>query len=183
MQQVLILSNAIISQSLNATNGNQSNGLVPAFSTSTGAADQCGTNGASTQPHTYQYDSCRTPFRIGLDACLNDSTDAIGYVAKTSNFFVPKGASGIADGYQLDGTSNPQYPGGTYNGLSAAFIGPAGVGAMNKQSGQDYQSFVDGVYALLRQDNQWCGGQYYDESWTMMSLLMLTGNFFDYTKY
>ncbi len=174
----------VISQSLNATNGNQNNGLVPAFSTSTGAPDQCGANGASTKAHTYQYDSCRTPFRIGIDACFNDSTDAIGYVGKTSSFFSSQGgASKIVDGYQLNGTQNPQYPGGTYNGLSAAFIGTAGVGAMQTQSGQNYQSFLDDVYGLVRQNNLWCGGQYYDESWTMMSMLMMTGNFLDYTKY
>jgi len=173
----------VISQSLNSTNGNQDNGLVPAFSTSTGGTDQCGAQGQSTQAHNYQYDSCRTPFRIGQDACFNDSTDAIGYVAKTSSFFAPKGAASIVDGYQLNGTPSAQYSGGTYNGLSAAFIGPAGVGAMRKQSGQNYQSFVDGVYNLLCQNNQWCGGQYYDESWTMMTLLMMTGNFLDYTKY
>jgi endo-1,4-beta-D-glucanase Y len=173
----------VISQSLNATNGNQTNGLVPAFSTSTGAADQCGTAGASTQPHTYQYDSCRTPFRIGLDACWNDSSDGMGYVAKTSSFFAPKGATGIVDGYQLNGTANAQFPGGTYNGLSAAFVGPAGVGAMHTQTGQNYQSFIDDVYAHVKQNNLWTGGQYYDESWTMMTMLMLTGNFLDYTKY
>jgi endo-1,4-beta-D-glucanase Y len=173
----------VISQSLNAANGNQTSGLVPAFSTSTGGVDQCGTQGESTQPHTYQYDSCRTPFRIGLDACWNSSSDAISYVAKTSGFFAPKGATGIVDGYQLDGTPNPQYPGGTYNGLSAAFIGPAGVGAMHTQTGQDYQSFVDDVYAHIMQNNMWTGGQYYDESWTMLTMLMLTGNFLDYTKY
>jgi endo-1,4-beta-D-glucanase Y len=173
----------VISQSLNQTNGNQDNGLVPAFSTSTGGTDKCGTQGQSTQAHNYQYDSCRTPFRIGLDACFNNSTDAIAYVAKTSSFFAPKGANGIVDGYQLNGTNNAQFPGGAYNGLSGAFIGPAGVGAMRKQTGQNYQSFVDGVYNLLRQNNQWCGGQYYDESWTLLTLLMMTGNFLDYTKY
>ncbi len=172
----------VISQSLNATNGNQSNGLVPAFSTSAGATANCGV-GSPTEPHTYQYDSCRTPFRIGLDACFNDSTDAISYVAKTTSFFSAQGdASKIVDGYQLNGTPNPQYPGGTYNGLSAAFIGPAGVGAMHKQNGQNYQSFVDDVYGLVSQNNLWCGGQYYDESWTMLSMLMMTGNFLDYTK-
>ncbi len=174
----------VISQSLNATNGNQNNGLVPAFSTSTGAADKCGATGGSTQAHTYQYDSCRTPFRIGIDACWNESTDAIGYVAKSSSFFSSQGgAAKIVDGYQLNGTPNPQFPGGPYNGLSAAFIGPAGVGAMHTQSGQNYQSFIDDVYGLVRQNNAWCGGQYYDESWAMMSMLMMSGNFLDYTKY
>jgi hypothetical protein len=64
--------------------------------------------------------------------------------------------------------------------LSAAFIGPAGVGAMHSSA---YQSFVDDVYGLVRQNNMWCGGQYYDESWTMLTMLMLTGNFLDYTRY
>jgi hypothetical protein len=29
----------------------------------------------------------------------------------------------------------------------------------------------------------WVGGQYYDESWTMLALLMMTGNYIDFTKY
>jgi hypothetical protein len=181
----------IIEASLNASNGNQGNGLVPAFSTSTGAPDQCGTAGASNQKHWYQYDSCRTPFRIGIDACLNDEAHAASYVAKASSFFTPKGAAGIVDGYNLDGSENPQFskspPATTVidNGLSAAFIGPAGVGAMYPQSGQNYQPFIDDVYAHLidLQHPMWVGGQYYDESWTMLTLLMMTGNYIDFTKY
>ena len=176
----------IIPASLNASNGNQDNGLVPAFSTSTGAADKCGTTGnptASTQKHWYQYDSCRTPFRIGIDACLNDESRAASYVAKTSSFFAPKGVAGINDGYELDGTVSQHDD--SFHGLSAAFIGPAGVGAMVPQSGKDYQSFIDDVYAHLidTTNPMWVGGQYYDESWTMLSLLMMTGNYIDFTKY
>jgi len=181
----------IIGASLNAGNGNQDNGLVPAFSTSTGAPDKCGTAGASNQKHWYQYDSCRTPFRIGIDACLNDQSLAASYVAKASSFFAPKGAAGIIDGYNLDGSENPQFskspPATTVidNGLSATFIGPAGVGAMYPQSGKDYKPFVDDVYAHLidLQHPMWVGGQYYDESWTMLTLLMMTGNYIDFTKY
>jgi endo-1,4-beta-D-glucanase Y len=182
----------VISQSLNSTNGNQNNGLVPGFSTSMGAAANCGPY-SSPQPHNYQYDACRTPFRIGLDACWNNDPSAVGYVGKTSSFFTARGgASKIADGYGLDGTPQPQNaagtyypqnPGGTLNGLSAAFIGPAAVGAMHTQAGQNYQTFLNDAYNLVRQNNLWCGGQYYDESWTMLSLLMMTGNFLDYTKY
>jgi endo-1,4-beta-D-glucanase Y len=173
----------IIAASLNSSNGNQNNGLVPAFSTSTGANDKCGTNGASNQKHWYQYDSCRTPFRIGVDACLNDSAEAKAYVAKTSSFFAPKGVAGIVDGYELDGKDKAEVPLKDYGGLSAAFIGPAGVGAMVPQSGKDYQAFLDDVYSHLRQNNMWTGGQYYEESWALMSLLMMTGNYLDFTKY
>ena len=44
-----------------------------------------------------------------------------------------------------------------------------------------YQAFVDDAWNLLKPNNLWCGGQYYDESWTMLSMLMLSGNFLDYT--
>ena len=40
----------------------------------------------------YQYDSCRTPFRIGLDWCWNGEPRAQAYVALTSAFFSAIGA-------------------------------------------------------------------------------------------
>jgi endo-1,4-beta-D-glucanase Y len=161
-----------IEANLTSANGNTLNGLVPAFSTSTGGE-------VSGQRHDYQYDSCRTPYRVGLDACLFNETRAKAYLAKTSQFFAGIGAANIKDGYSLNGSPTPEF--GTtrgYGGLSAAFIGPAGVGAMHDSR---YQTFVDEVWGLLRGNNQWCGGQYYDESWTMLSLLMMSGNFLDYT--
>jgi endo-1,4-beta-D-glucanase Y len=163
----------IIDRNLNDSNGNKTNGLVPAFSNSDG-----GPASGSGLAFNYQYDSCRTPFRIGVDACWAHDDRAVGYVAKTSSFFVPKGAAGIVDGYELNGTEKPQYPDG-FAGLSAAFIGPAAVGAMSSPSNL---AFIDEAWALLRQNNMWCGGQYYDESWTVMSMLMLSGNFLDYTS-
>ena len=50
-------------------------------------------------------------------------------------------------------------------------------------AGAEYQDFLDDTYRLLVSGNLLCGGQYYDESWTVLSLLMMTGNFLDYTKY
>jgi endo-1,4-beta-D-glucanase Y len=168
----------VISNNLNGSNGNQDNGLVPAFSQSNGTPAEV-SEGQSALAFHYQYDSCRTPFRIGLDACFSGDSRAAAYVAKTSNFFSKIGAANIVDGYELNGTPKPQYP-DQYEGRSAAFIGPAGVGAMHSDT---FQSFVDDVYDLVRQNNMWCGGQYYDESWTMLSMLMMTANFLDYTQY
>ena len=98
------------------------------------------------------------------------------YAAKTSSFFSAIGAANIADGYNLDGTPSPQHAGQR----SAAFIGPAGVGAMTSGT---YQTLVDQSYATVAADNALAGGAYYEESWTVMSLLMMTGNFLDYTSY
>ncbi len=163
----------VMNASLNEGNGNQTNGLVPAWSNASGGPAE----GSGLVFH-YQYDSCRTPFRIGLDACGAHDQRAVDYVSKTSSFFVPKGAAGIVDGYELNGTPKPQFP-DKHGGLSAAFIGPAAVGAMSSASNQP---FLDEAWTLLKQNNLWCGGQYYDESWTLLSMLMLSGNFLDYTS-
>lgn len=159
-----------IKANLNEARKNQTNGLVPAWSNSDG-----GDIVATDRPKHYQYDACRTPFRIGLDACLFGDPKAIEYVGKTSSFFSKIGAANIASGYNLDGTPRPEF-----SGLSGSFVGPAGVGAMHSAT---YQGFVNDVYALLRDNNMNAGGLYYDESWTMMSLLMMTGNYLDYTQY
>jgi hypothetical protein len=70
----------------------------------------------------------------------------------------------------------PQHPGAH----SAAFVGPAGVGAM---SAPGYASFVHDAYAGVATRTYLVGGTYYEDSWTAMSLLMMTANFLDYTKY
>ncbi len=165
-----------IAGNLTPENGNQENGLVPAFSTSTGG-EAVVDPGQAPLRHDYQYDSCRTPFRIGLDACLFDEPRARDYVARTSRFFAGIGAQNIVDGYALSGTPTPEFP-DLYGGQSAAFIGPAGVGAMHDPQ---YQGFVDDVWTMIKTNRLWCGGQYYDESWTMLSMLVLSGNFLDYT--
>jgi hypothetical protein len=70
----------------------------------------------------------------------------------------------------------PQHPGGH----SAAFIGPAGVGAMSSPM---FASLLDDAYAGVATRMYLVGGTYYEDSWTAMSLLMMTGNFLDFTKY
>jgi endo-1,4-beta-D-glucanase Y len=154
-----------IDNALNAMNGNQTNGLVPAW---------CTSQGVPGNPGVYQYDSCRTPFRIGLDWCFFGEERARDYVAKTSAFFAAQRVDGVADGYALDGTPRPQNPGGH----SAAFIGPAAVGSMSHAA---YLGFVDDAYPALASGALLAGGEYYEQSWTVLSLLMLTGNFLDYT--
>jgi endo-1,4-beta-D-glucanase Y len=159
----------------------QNNGLVPAWCASHGSPPDgvCSPvpapgGGASN----YQYDSCRTPFRIALDWCWFGEPRAKSYLAKTSSFFTGIGASNIADGYALDGTPQPQY--GSPGQQSAAFLGPAGVGAMSAPA---YQTLLDQAYAEVATRKLLVGGTYYDESWTMLSLLMMTGNFLDYSSY
>jgi endo-1,4-beta-D-glucanase Y len=166
----IVSSYSIINLSLNATNGNQSNGLVPAWCSSTGGLP------GPDEPTNYQYDSCRTPFRIGLDWCWNAEPRAQTYLGLTSAFFSAIGAPNIADGYALNGTPAPANPGM----LSAAFIGPAGVGAMSSSVDQP---FVNSAYSEVATLQLLAGGAYYEDSWTILSLLMMSANFLDYTAY
>ena len=98
----------------------------------------------------------------------------MAYVQKTSGFFAGVGAGNIADGYALNGMPMPAHPGQ----LSAAFVGPAAVGAM---SAPLYQDFLNTAYAEVATGKLLAGGAYYEESWTLLALIMLTGNFVNYT--
>jgi endoglucanase len=172
----------VLNTTLNSANGNIDNGLVPAWSNTNGTPN-AGAFGASggTSPTNYQYDSCRMPFRIGLDYCWTGDTTAQAYVAKTSKFFSTTvgGATKIVDGYDLNGTAHAQYQTGSNAQIqSSAFVGPAGIGAMSSST---YQTFVDDAYSVLVTGKALVGGTYYDESWMVMSLLMMTANYLDYT--
>jgi endo-1,4-beta-D-glucanase Y len=163
----------ILEKSLNATSGNASNGLVPAWCDSSGKI----ISPFSGAPTYFQNDSTRTPFRVGQDACYFGEPRAKSYLAKISSFYVGVGVSKIVDGYQLDGTPKPDK---AVNGLQAAsFVGPAGVGAMCDAS---YQSFVNDAYAAVATLNLTAGTIYYQKSWTALSLLMLTANLVDFTQ-
>jgi hypothetical protein len=177
----LEMSYTTLNAALNATNGNQSNGLVPAWCSSSGApnAQAFGPPPASPSPTNYQYDSCRTPFRIGLDWCWNAEPRAQAYVSLTSVFFSGIGAKNIVDGYALTGMPDPGTNPNSTATQSAAFIGPAGVGAMSSAT---YQSFVNDAYGELATLELLQGGTYYEDSWTTMSLLMMSANFLDYTN-
>jgi endo-1,4-beta-D-glucanase Y len=167
-----------INKALTSNSQQQTDGLVPGWCDDTPSSVCTPESGpSSTTGANYQYDACRTPFRIALDWCWNGETRAQAYLAKTSSFFSNVGATKIVDGYGLDGTPQPQFAGD--GGQSAAFVGPAAVGAM---SAATYQTFLDQAYAAVATRQLLVGGTYYDDSWTALSLLMMTGNFINYAN-
>ncbi len=170
----------VLETTLNAGNGNTDNGLVPAWSDTSGKPNGGAFGSGGASPTNYQYDSCRMPFRIGLDYCWNGDTRAQAYVTKTSNFFSAIGASKVVDGYELNGTPRPQFQVGDKALIqSASFLGPAAVGAMSSAT---YQSFLDEAYGILVAGKSDVGGTYYDESWMVQSLLMMTASYLDFTS-
>ncbi len=172
---VVVTSYDALEATMKPEYGNQDNGLVPAWSAADGTPNGGAWGPDRMSPTHHQYDSCRTPFRIGLDYCFNAEPRSKSYVDKITSFYAGLSVDGMTDGYDLNGQARPQF-----GGLSAAFVGPAAVGAMSDPA--LYQQFLDDAYDRLKTLNLLVGGEYYDRSWTVISLLMLTGNFLDYTK-
>jgi endo-1,4-beta-D-glucanase Y len=139
---------------LNSISG--TNGLVPAWCSSNCTAR--GRNGLNyTDEQRYQYDSHRTPWRIGLDKCWNNDSNAATYLNKVVGFFAgasdTEGLSSIADIYEANGTVATGASAYAYNSMS--LLGCAGVGAMGSTA-SGAASFRDRVWLFL------LGGQYTD---------------------
>jgi endo-1,4-beta-D-glucanase Y len=158
---------------LNAANGNEANGLVPAWSTPAGVPTVPPGTG---HPIHHQLDSCRTPFRFAQDYCWNGEERALDYLERINSFHAMVGATNILDGYDLDGTPHPQFA--SVGMQSAAFVGPAGVGAMAQPM---HGTLRDEAYDAVATLTLFAGSQYYNESWTVLSLIMMTGLMDDLT--
>lgn len=174
-QRVIDTGYAMIEKSLSRASGNAENGLVPAW---------CDRDGRPTVPFpggltNYQYDSARTPFRIGQDYAYSKEPRAYAYLAKVSSFFAGVGAAQIVDGYDLDGTPRPDPARPADDPQSAVFVGCAAVGAMHDPR---YQAFIDEAYALVNTGELLARSRYYNLSWTVLSLLMLSGNLVEYPE-
>src|SRR5579863_10020072 len=159
----------VISATLNAQNGNQSNGLVPAWSTPAGVPM---TPPNTSMPLYDQLDSCRIPFRLGEDYCWNNEPRALAYLNLITSFYSGVGVANMVDGYDLNGTPHPQFV-TTGGPRAASFVGPAGVGAM--ATGTTYVQLRDDAYASVATLMDLAGSTYYQESWTALSLQMMTG--------
>ena len=166
---------AVVDASLSAARGNRDNGLVPAWCDTRGVPVEA-FPGAETN---YQTDSARLPFRLGQDFAYYNDPRARAYVAKTSAFFATLGAANIGDGYHLDGRPCPDRKTPQPNPGSAVFVGAAAVGAMHSPH---YQAFLDAAYARLRTGRLLARSRYYNHCWTVLSLLMLTGNFVEFPE-
>jgi endo-1,4-beta-D-glucanase Y len=170
--KVIDANYAILFKSLNATSGNATNGLAPAWCNSSGEPVEA-FGGAPTH---FQNDATRVPFRVGQDYCYFGEPRAKQYLALIGSFYSGVGVANIVDGYALDGTPRPERAVG---GLQAAsFVGPAGVAGMSDTT---FQPLVDQAYSAVATQGLTAGTIYYQKSWTALSLLMLTGNLVDLT--
>jgi endo-1,4-beta-D-glucanase Y len=175
-QRVIDRGYAILEGSLNVASGNQQNGLVPAWCDASGRPVEAFPGAMQN----YQYDSARMPFRMAQDWAFFREPRAHAYLGKISGFFADIGAHALVDGYALDGRPAPDPRSPPDNPGSAVFVGCAAAGAMHDPK---YQGFIDASYARVRTGRLLTRSRYYNHCWTVLSLLMLTGNLNELPKH
>jgi MYXO-CTERM domain-containing protein len=127
-------------------------------------ANEVDQNGAPVPGQTYDYNSCRIPWRAALDYLWYGTAGAKQTATKLSTWVSSVGITKIVDGYKPDGT-----PTGQYTGLNA-FAGGFAVGGM-----ADTQAIADsfGSYFVgIADDN----GGYYGATLRALYLLTMSGN-------
>lgn len=174
-QRVIDVGYALIERSLNHESGNRDNGLVPAWCDASGKPIVA-FPGALTN---YQYDSARMPFRLAQDWAYAREPRARTYLERITRFFEQIGAERIVDGYTLDGRPAPDPRSAPNNPGSAVFVGGAAAGAMHDERHAD---FIDAAYARIRTGQLLARSRYYNHCWTVLSLLMLTGNLVEFPE-
>ncbi len=118
----------------------------------------------------YFYNACRDPWRLGVDYLLSGDTRAKTALDKINTWIRTKtndNAANIGSGYFLNGNDIPEN-----NYRSAAFVGPFAVGAMVNAVNQPWLNIV---YAHLL-SLQFGSYRYYDNTLKMLSLIVLSGN-------
>ncbi len=116
----------------------------------------------------YAYNAGRVPWRIGTDVLINND-EVSREQARPLSLWIEASTQGnpeqIKAGYLLDGTPRAS---GDY--FTTFFVSPFGVAAMTVPEQQTWLNAIyDSVYA--RHEN------YYEDSVTLLSLLLMTGNY------
>ena len=137
---------------------NTTNGLVPDWSA-----------GPATNT-SYGYDATRTPYRVALDACWSNDPRAKAFSQKIGGFFAGIGAANIVDGYSV---SNGMP---TSTNKNSTFIGPAGAAGMASNQPQ----LVADAYTRVAADARAANESYYNRSWALFTVMLMTGNFVNF---
>lgn len=118
----------------------------------------------------YNYNSCRTPWRITTDYLLTGDNRALSQLNQLNSWIKTKASNtpgNIKDGYKLNGTTF-----GSYN--SGAFYAPFGVSAMTSSANQSW------LNSLWSHTANSAAEDYYEDSIKLFSMIVMSGNWWAY---
>lgn len=149
-------------------------GLLPDFIIGTGLNDFAPAYAGFLEgknDENYAYNAGRDPWRLGVDALLNDDLRSLEETRKMSYWMQNSTANNplnIHAGYYLNGNAlldeSKDY-------FTAFFAAPYGVAAMT--GGASQQEWLNNIYERIKNRHE----DYYEDSITMFSLLIMTGNY------
>jgi endo-1,4-beta-D-glucanase Y len=123
----------------------------------------------SEQAGGYSWNACRVPLRIGLNALFNRRSGRLVRIMSTwAEAAHGADPDSIGAGYALDGTPLPDT-----DYFELAFTAPLGVAAMSSPGQQEW---LNDVYSAITSEGS---SGYYNDSINLLSLLVMTGNFWD----
>lgn len=148
-------------------NAHPTTGLASNWSNPGGSLEgSCSASG--TPPNAFGYDAIRAPWRQGVDVMWNGGTPQLMNVIENQAGFWQ--SNDIHDAYNWDGTNNPENGGAANNSV---FYGM--IAAQSTALGEEYQSYIDNMYALNRDVTQ--ETNYFNRTLRAMGLFVQTGNF------
>ena len=141
---------------------NSTSGLIAEQTSTNGTGGGCSVS--STQ---YLYNSCRVPFYMALDYIYYDTTNSSSELKLLQSFFGSIAPGSVDDGYTVSSNSAC-----SYNTNEGSFVGPAGCSLMGTTSAP---SELETYYTTLMGYSV-SSGNYYSDTWTLLSLLLMQGN-------
>lgn len=158
------------------SNYSKATGLLPGFIVGANplgsAKPATGTFLEASSDGYYDYNAGRDPWRIGVDALLNGNATSMTLAKKMASWAKAKSggnALNIKGPYKLDGSQTS-----SSNGFTTFFAAPFGVASMLDAANQ---TFLNSIYANVRVTHE----DYFEDSVTLLSMLAMTGNFWDPT--
>jgi len=163
-------------QIINAAGG--TSGLVPDWCTAAGQVSSLAAqNGYEDQGKNFIFDAIRTPFRAGIDYLWHGTPAAKTYCEKISTWLMNNHSSpgqiGSKYGTRLNNNEGARLSSYSNN----TFLGCFAVGLMGTDLGTNAQNYLNQIYQTNLNLNPGYG-EYFNASFKMLSLLVLTGNFY-----
>ncbi|MFN3405010.1 MAG: glycosyl hydrolase family 8 [Cytophagaceae bacterium] len=153
-----------------AANAHSTTGLVSNWSNSTGTPNQCNSAGnGQIEPIGFGYDASRYPWRIAQDVLWYNSTKGRVLANKITEYMKGRGATNIGGPLNLNGTNGSGYQ------RNATFISMLTLAVMAADNNTTNQNFLNSMYTQTV--NSINGDAYFGKTLRVISLFMLTGNF------